>query len=69
MIEIAVNDMTCGHCASVITKAVKDTDADARCEIDLAAKQVRISSAESAQRFVKAIAQAGYTPVLASPGA
>ena len=64
MIEIAVNDMTCGHCASVITKAVKETDAAAGCEIDLAARRVRIASAEPAQDFVAAIAEAGYTPVL-----
>ncbi|HQZ44831.1 MAG TPA: heavy-metal-associated domain-containing protein [Usitatibacteraceae bacterium] len=67
MIEIAVKDMTCGHCASVITKAVRETDAAARCEIDLAARQVRIDSAAAAQPFVAAIAEAGYTPVLAAP--
>jgi copper chaperone len=69
MIEIAVNDMTCGHCASVITRAVKETDAAARCEIDLAARKVRIASGESSQDFVAAIADAGYTPVLANGGA
>jgi copper chaperone len=68
MIEIAVNDMTCGHCASVITKAVQETDAAARCEIDLAARTVRIASAEPAQPFVEAIAQAGYTPRMAGEG-
>ena len=35
MIEFTVNDMTCGHCASTITKAVKEVDAASRCEIDL----------------------------------
>ena len=30
MIEFTVNDMTCGHCASTITKAVKEVDAAAR---------------------------------------
>ena len=69
MIEIAVNDMTCGHCASVITKAVKETDAAARCEIDLPARKVRIAAAGPATPFVEAIAEAGYTPVLAQPGA
>ncbi len=64
MIHITVHDMTCGHCASRITKAVRETDAAARCEIDLSAKQVRIASAEPAGAFVSAIAEAGYTPVL-----
>jgi copper chaperone len=63
MIEFTVQDMTCGHCASTITKAVKDVDAAARCEIDLGAKKVRIVSARDAAEFQAAIGDAGYTPV------
>ncbi len=66
MIEITVHDMTCGHCASAVTKAVRDTDAVASCEIDLAAKRVRIASEQPAAPFVAAIAGAGYSPVLSS---
>ena len=68
MIELTVNDMTCGHCASSITRAVKDVDAAGRCEVDLAAKKVRIDSAQPAEAFVEAIAEAGFTPVLAASG-
>jgi len=68
MFEIAVNDMTCGHCASVITKAVRETDPSARCEIDLAARKVAIASAIPPEEFVAAIAEAGYTPVVAPQG-
>lgn len=63
MIEFTVNDMTCGHCASTITRAVKEVDASGRCEIDLAAKRVRIESARPAEEFRAAIEEAGYTPV------
>ncbi len=66
MIELTVNDMTCGHCASNITRAVKDVDAQGRCEIDLATKRVRISSTRPAEEFVAAIEEAGYTPVAAA---
>ena len=65
MIQFTVNDMTCGHCASTITRAVKEVDAAGRCEIDLAAKQVRIESSHPAEDFREAIAKAGYTPVAA----
>ena len=64
MIEISVKDMTCGHCASTIARAVKEVDAAGRCEVDLAAKKVRIESREPAAAFVEAIAEAGYSPVL-----
>jgi copper chaperone len=63
MIEFTVNDMTCGHCASTITRAVKDVDAASRCEIDLGQHKVRIESAHAAAEFKAAIEEAGYTPV------
>ena len=59
-----VNDMTCGHCASTITQAVKALDAAADVQIDLATHRVRVESAEAdSVRLADAIAQAGYTPV------
>ena len=65
MIQFTVNDMTCGHCASTITRAVKEVDASGRCEIDLSTKSVRIESSHPAEDFREAIAEAGYTPVAA----
>ena len=66
MIELTVKDMTCGHCASTITRAVKDVDAAGRCEVDLGTQRVRITSEHPAQEFIAAIQEAGYTPVEAS---
>jgi copper chaperone len=63
MIEFNVNDMTCGHCASTITRAVKDVDAAGRCEVDLGAKRVKIASDHPAEEFRAAIEEAGFTPV------
>lgn len=65
MIEYSVQDMTCGHCAATITEAVKSVDPAGRCEVDLAARRVRIESAMSADRIAAAIAKAGFTPVRA----
>jgi copper chaperone len=62
MIELNVPDMTCGHCASTIARAVKDVDAAGTCEVDLAARKVTILSERPAGEFVDAIAEAGYTP-------
>lgn len=64
MITFRVDDMTCGHCASTITKAVKAADEDARVEIDLASHQVRIEPGRAdAQELGDSIREAGYTPV------
>jgi copper chaperone len=64
MIAFEVNDMTCGHCVSTITKAVKDTDRQARVQIDLARHRVEIEpAAAGADELADAIKEAGYTPV------
>lgn len=65
MIEFKVEDMTCGHCASTITRAVKEVDAAGRCEIDVSARRVRIESTYPAEEFRAAIEEAGYTPIAA----
>ncbi len=63
MIAFEVQDMTCGHCVSTITKAVKATDPGARVEIDLPRHLVRIEpAAADAQELSDAIREAGYTP-------
>ena len=63
MIAFEVKDMSCGHCASTITKAVKAADTDAKVEIDLARHLVQIQPGEaSAQELSDAIKEAGYSP-------
>ena len=62
MIEFKVSDMTCGHCASTITKAVKELDAGAKLDISLAEHLVRVDSKASREDLQHAIAEAGYTP-------
>lgn len=62
MIELKVLDMTCGHCASTITKAVKELDASAKVEVSLADHRVRVDSKASKEDLLHRIADAGYTP-------
>lgn len=64
MVTFEVNDMTCGHCASTITRAVRSVDQQAKVQVDLAAHRVQIEpTAADPQQLGDAIAQAGYTPV------
>lgn len=60
MIEFKVEDMSCGHCASVITKTVKELDAKATIDVDLASKTVRIESSEDRAALAHALDEAGY---------
>lgn len=65
MISFHVSDMTCGHCASTITQAVKAFDEDATVRIDLAAHRIDIQTpAADAAGLASAIQDAGYTPIV-----
>jgi copper chaperone len=64
MIELTVNDMTCGHCVATVERAVKSVDGGAKVAIDLGTHAVRIESDKPAASFAKAIEDAGYTGAL-----
>ena len=60
MIELTLPTMTCGHCVKTVTQTVKQVDAAARVEVDLAQQRVRIESTRPAETFKKALAEEGY---------
>ena len=70
MIAFQVDDMTCGHCVSTLTRALQAADPQARVSFDLARHRVQIEPARAdAQALRQAITDAGYTPVPAQPEA
>ena len=66
MFQLIVSDMTCGHCAGTVTKALKGADPQARVEISLADKRVRVQTRLSREEVLQEISEAGYTPRLES---
>lgn len=62
MVQFNVPDMTCGHCASTITKALKSEDPKASVEISLGEHLVKVQSGLSEEEIAQCIAEAGYTP-------
>ena len=65
MYRFNVPDMTCGHCASTITRALKAEDPHASVEISLREHRVDVESALSAGELAQCIVAAGYTPTAA----
>ncbi|CAI2933804.1 heavy-metal-associated domain-containing protein [Aminobacter niigataensis] len=59
-VTFQVDDMTCGHCAGMIKKALEHTLPGAAFSIDLASKQVTVAG--DAAIAEKAIQTAGYQP-------
>lgn len=64
MIDFEVSDMSCGHCAATITRAVKAVDPKAEVDIDLGRHRVRVQGGDvGVDALSDAIKEAGYTPV------
>ncbi|CAI8740126.1 cation transporter [Pseudomonas neuropathica] len=55
-----VQGMSCGHCVKAITNAVQAKDPAASVRVDLAAKEVGVESAMSADQVIEAIREEGY---------
>jgi len=60
MFRFNIPTMTCGGCARSVTKALMDTDPDARIETDPPAREVRVGSAHGPEAFLAALAEAGF---------
>ncbi|PBJ08806.1 MULTISPECIES: heavy-metal-associated domain-containing protein [unclassified Pseudomonas] len=60
-----VEGMSCGHCVKAITQAVQAKDPAASVRVDLAAKEVGVESALTAQQVIEAISEEGYGAKLA----
>jgi copper chaperone CopZ len=58
--ELIVNDMTCGHCQSLVTKAIKGVDGQAKINVDLASRLVQIDTSADLDEVQAALAEAGY---------
>lgn len=62
MVTFRVSDMTCGHCASAIARAVAEVDRNARIEVSIPDELVRVAGGLSEEDVAEAIRLAGYTP-------
>ncbi|SIT48202.1 Copper chaperone CopZ [Paraburkholderia ribeironis] len=65
--EFNVADMSCGGCASAVSRAITNLDPAAKVEIDLAAKTVKVESALEQEQIAGAIEEAGFDPVATAP--
>jgi copper chaperone len=63
MIELNIDDMTCGGCVASITRVVRNLDPNANIDADVGSKRVKIESVAARDAVVAAIVQAGYHPV------
>ena len=55
-----VDGMTCGGCVGAVTRAVQAVDKDAKVEVDLASKTVKVDSNVSPLQIIDVITNAGF---------
>ncbi|HVW50608.1 MAG TPA: cation transporter [Trinickia sp.] len=60
MIEFQVEGMSCQHCVSAVTKAIRALDSAALVEVNLENGRVRVQSQATSERIGSAIVDAGY---------
>ena len=65
MIHLSVPDISCAHCADVISHAVKGVDEAATCKVDIERKSVQLSSKFPPTDFIEALEEVGYSSFLA----
>lgn len=56
-----VQGMSCQHCVKAIERAIRQLDADAHVDIDLASGRVSVESTQSRDALAAAIREEGYT--------
>jgi len=62
MIQFQIPAISCGHCVKAVTQAVQSVDAQAKVDVDLGSKQVKVESAAPREQLVQVLAEAGYPP-------
>ena len=66
MLKLKVPDMSCGHCASTIEKAVKSVDAAAQVAVNLGSSTVAVETKADETAIRDVIRSAGYDNELAA---
>ena len=60
MIEFDVQAMSCSHCVDAVTRAIKLVDPQAKVEVDLGNKKVKVESSQDRAFIAGALTEAGY---------
>ncbi|MDK4724960.1 heavy-metal-associated domain-containing protein [Rhizobium phaseoli] len=60
MYEFSIQNMTCGHCAGTVEKAIKAADPAAQTKVDLSTKTAKVETTLDPSAIAAAIENAGY---------
>ncbi|NRP22224.1 hypothetical protein LPJGGPFB_05483 [Ensifer adhaerens] len=55
-----IDNMTCGHCAGNVQKAILSVDPQASVKVDLGAREISVETVAAAVSITEALKAAGY---------
>ena len=58
--ELSVSGMTCGHCLTAVTKALKTVEGVTDAHVDLASGKVTVTGTPDPQALIAAVIGEGY---------
>ena len=58
--QLQVDNLSCQHCVRAVTEAIRARDAQATVDVDLASKQVAVSTGLPADQVIAALVDEGY---------
>jgi len=64
MTQLAVQNMTCGHCRSAVERAILTLDPAARVTVDLPGGTIVVTGGATAPAIIAALAAEGYPATL-----
>ncbi|MNL80302.1 Heavy-metal-associated domain protein [compost metagenome] len=62
--QLKIENMTCGGCASSVTKAIQSIDPAARIETNPVARSVTLDTTASTAELQKVLLEAGYPAIV-----
>ncbi|WP_334187093.1 heavy-metal-associated domain-containing protein [Noviherbaspirillum sp.] len=67
MYELQVEGMNCGGCVKGVTRSVHTVDSNAKVDVDLKARTVRVDTNAGLDAIASAITKAGYPVINSTP--
>ncbi len=64
--ELNVSGMTCGHCQTAVTKALKSVEGVSDAQVDLASGKATVTGTPDPQALIAAVIDEGYSAQVAS---
>ena len=62
MHEFQLPNMTCGHCAGMVSQALKVAAPECKIQVDMSKRTVTVQSEEDRQTLTEVLSEAGYPP-------